>query len=74
MTVNFISVFDRGPEIKGWYATLHCWEVQEGFFPGSAFWNGEKFTNDLPISNWVDNVFLSKEEAGEYAVKNDPNW
>jgi hypothetical protein len=74
MTVKFISVYDDKPKTRGWYATLHCWEVQEGFSPGAAFWNGAEFTTNLPISNWVDRVFDSEQDANGFAFDNDPNW
>lgn len=71
---EFTSIFDRTPTKTGWYAILICWESNEGFFPGAAYWNGEIFTTDLPVSNFVDIAFLTKEEAEEFAEDNDPNW
>ena len=71
---EFISVFDRKPVDVGWYAILICWESNEGFLPCAAYWNGEKFTTDLPVSNFVDIVFPTEELAEKYAEENDPNW
>ena len=65
---------DSKPVEKGWYATLHCWDPQEGFFPGAAFWNGKSFDSGRPISNFVDKVFKNKEDAEKFAYDNDPNW
>ena len=71
---RFISVFDAKPKNNGWYAILYCWEVQEGFFPSAAHWNGDKFDSSLPVSNWVDKIFSIKEDAAKFALDNDPDW
>lgn len=71
---EFISVFDKNPLYVGWYPVLICWEAHEGFFPNAAFWDGKKFTTDLPVSNFVDIVFPTKNEAEKFADDNDPCW
>ncbi|MBK8191600.1 MAG: hypothetical protein IPK79_14285 [Vampirovibrionales bacterium] len=54
----------------GWYAELHRWE--EGLFPGAAFWDGEKWSNSLPICEWAG-PFDTMEDADKWAWDNDPD-
>ena len=74
MPNEFISIYDKTPAAKGWYATLHCYDVMEGFFPSSSYWDGEKFTSSLPISNWINKKLNNKDEAERFARESDPNW
>jgi len=63
---------DETPPMTGWYATLHCWDPYEGFFPGSAFWHGETWSNSLPIVAWAG-PFDTMEDAEKWADENDPD-
>lgn len=74
MAIEFISVYDTKPSSEGWYAVLSCFDPNEGFFPVGDFWDGEKFVSGLPVSNWVDVVFNTEQEAERFAHKHDPNW
>lgn len=55
----------------GWYATVHCWDIQEGMFPRANLWNGEKWDWDGPIIAHAG-PFETKEAAQEWANKHDP--
>lgn len=70
---KFISIHDKEPNEIGWYPVLLCWSIREGFFPSSAFWNGNKF-NEGAASHFINKIFISSNEAEDYAYKNDPNW
>jgi hypothetical protein len=66
------SLEDVSPEREGWYATLECWDVEEGMFPGAHYWNGTEFdcAINASISYWPVR-FDTKEEAESYAYAND---
>ncbi len=63
---------DPKPPMSGWYATLHCWDPLEGFFPGAAWWDGEKWSNSLPICEWAG-PFDTEDAADKWAEDNDPD-
>lgn len=71
---------DNNPTQPGWYATLHCWDADEGTFPGAHYWNGSAWQSDehsgvlqtsATIQHWPV-PFNSQEEAETYAYDNDP--
>jgi hypothetical protein len=65
---------DDNPTQPGWYATLVCWEVEEGMFPGAHYWNGnawEPSWRSAGIQYWPI-VFDTKEAAETYAYEHDP--
>lgn len=72
--LEWMSIYDEIPKEIGWYATLHCWDIMEGFFAGAAHWNGERWDTTKPISNFIDRVFNEYEDALLFAEKHDPNW
>jgi hypothetical protein len=71
---RFKPFLDDKPKVKGWYATLHCWDIEEGMFPGAAYWEGDRFDTDLPITAFIDHVFETEQAADDAAWENDPNW
>lgn len=73
MSVEFISIYEKKPGECGWYATLHCWEIQEGFFAGGSFWDGIEFTNRSNVTHWTPGSFDSEKEAKAWASENDPH-
>jgi hypothetical protein len=62
---------DDNPTQPGWYATLVCWDEEEGVFPGAHYWNGSSWDTRASIQYWPI-VFESKEAATDYAYDNDP--
>lgn len=38
-----IELTDADPTQPGWYATLECWDVREGLFPGAHYWTGSEW-------------------------------
>lgn len=62
---------DDDVQLNGWYATIHCWEVEEGMFPGANYWNGTSWDFKMPVFMWAG-PFLSKSEAEEWAYEHDP--
>ena len=60
---------NTGP--AGWYATVHCWEPEEGMFPGAHRWDGKKWEWDGPIVAHAG-PFATKEEAKAWADAHDP--
>ncbi|MBK8184835.1 MAG: hypothetical protein IPK63_18910 [Candidatus Competibacteraceae bacterium] len=63
---------DPTPSDAGWYATLHCWDPSEGFFPGADYWDGETWSDDLPIREWAG-PFETEDYADKWAWDNDPD-
>lgn len=49
------------PLVAGWYVVLVCWDISEGSFPYSAYWNGSAWESKLPIVSRSSLIFLSKE-------------
>jgi hypothetical protein len=69
------SLEDVPPAQTGWYATLHCWEVEEGMFPDAHYWNGSEWEPETTASIlYWPTQFDSKEEAERFARDNDPEW
>jgi hypothetical protein len=76
-----VNVDDKLPVESGWYATLHAWDAEEGFFPGAHYWTGSEWrenqSDTQPIIGtilpWLTR-FRSKVEAESYASENDPEW
>jgi hypothetical protein len=60
---------NAGP--AGWYATTHCWDVEEGIFTGANYWDGIKWDWDGPITGHAG-PFLSESDALSWARAHDP--
>ena len=58
------------PETKGWYAVNYCWDVMEGSFCGSCYFDGADWVESLPI-NKFSGPFQSKGRAMEWVDHND---
>jgi hypothetical protein len=43
---DWLSVDDHKPAEPGWYPTVHCWDDEEGLFPGAHHWNGKGWRRD----------------------------
>lgn len=63
---------DDDPEQVGWYATLSCWDEEEGLFPGAHYWDGDDWQpqTSASIQYWPI-VFKSEDAAIDYAYEND---
>lgn len=66
------------PSAEGWYATLHAWDVQEGFFPDAHYWNGKEWLDEhgrstnASVMHWPT-VFESYGSANAFAWEHDPD-
>ena len=63
------------PTEPGWYATLHCWDANEGVFPGATQWTGSAWETENRHAAVVGYAgpFPSQEEASAWADVNDPD-
>lgn len=61
------------PTERGWYATVHCWDPNEGMFPGAHYWDGEQWQprTSASIQHWRK-IFETEQEAKDYAWEHDP--
>ncbi len=69
----------RQPEKPGWYPTLYCWEVGEGFCTGAHYWDGVQWTKDgdkwsVPMVTYLDQPQEDKDKATYLSKENDPDW
>lgn len=62
---------DDNPERVGWYATLICYDSEEGAFPSGCYWSGQKWNTNASVQYWPV-VFESKQAATDYAYDHDP--
>ena len=62
---------DQLPQQPGWYATLHCWDSNEGVFPRAMEWLGDRWAERLPIYAW-QGPFPDEEAAVRWADEHDP--
>jgi hypothetical protein len=62
------------PEKPGWYATLYCFDPEEGTFPSESEWSGTAWSDSLPYTHRSPEPFATRHEAGRWASDNDPNW
>jgi hypothetical protein len=63
------------PEIPGWYATMHSWDIEEGAFPDGHYWDGENWSyKRCPIYLWSIRPFDTEAEAKKWAYDNDNGW
>ena len=62
--------FTEKPVKPGWYATLHCWDAQEGIFPGSNYWDGEYWDESLPFTAYAG-PFDDERSAEQWADDHD---
>lgn len=60
------------PDKPGWYATLHCWDFEEGIFDKATEWLGEKWADDSPITAWAG-PFPDEATAQEWAENHNPD-
>jgi hypothetical protein len=60
------------PINEGWYATLYCWDPQEGTFPGPNYWDGRTWQEKLPVIAHSPVPFSSIEEAKSWGRTHDP--
>lgn len=78
MDIDLIDSWDEDPTLVGWYPTVHCWNVNEGAWPGPMYWNGTEWRFDHGPNGhrghcqvgWLPFRFDTKEEAGLFAGKN----
>lgn len=63
---------DGHPTERGWYATVRCWEPEEGMFPSATFWDGERWQpeTNATIQYWPK-LFGSATEAEHFAYEHD---
>lgn len=62
--------YDGKPHEPGWYAQTHCWEAEEGLFPGVARWDGENWKSTDPIFAFAG-PFNTEVEAEQWAYDHD---
>jgi hypothetical protein len=55
----------------GWYATLHCWDADEGLFPDAHFWDGNEWDWNGPITSHAG-PFESEDATKAWADEHDP--
>jgi hypothetical protein len=55
----------------GWYATLFCWDSNEGTFAGGNRWLGDRWENNLPVYAWVG-PFSTMVKADGWARARNP--
>lgn len=71
---------DAGPGPRagpGWYPILQCWKLDDGFFPGGAFWTGREWGAGgalIPtgITHWAPCCCENVEAARDMAYRHDP--
>lgn len=77
-TVEWLWIRNHPPTESGWYATTHCFDPEEGIFPGAYFWDGVSWIFDdlvwgtLPLLNRSSVTFPSKSAAEKWAYEHDP--
>jgi len=70
--INQKIIYDINTEKeKGWYVTIHCWDIIEGEFPSTAFWTNKKFDSDLPIISYIDIRFNNQYDAEKFIEQHD---
>jgi hypothetical protein len=62
---------DEPPSAEGWYPVMICWEVEEGFFPGSAWFDGKRWDTTEPVILHGPSPCASAEAAREWACAHD---
>ena len=63
---------DFNPNEEGFYAVLACWDVHEGFFTSTVFFDGKKLSYEYPVAYW-HGPFTTEREAEDFSDKNDPH-
>jgi hypothetical protein len=68
------TLLSDNPTSPGWYATLHCWDVEEGMFPSAHYWTGSRWQPETSagIQHWPI-MFDTEDDARQYADDNDPD-
>ena len=64
---------DENTGQPGWYATVSCWDIQEGMFPGAHYWDGMQWGSDGPIVAYCG-PFGSQADALLWARAHDPEF
>lgn len=66
-------LLDSNPTERGWYATLKCWDAEEGIFPGAHFWNGDEWQpmTFASVQHWPIK-FETERDAEDFAYEHDP--
>jgi hypothetical protein len=59
------------PDESGWHAVIRCLEPNEGFFPDSAYWNGQEWSKSNIFSHSL-NQFDNEHQAKNWAYDNYP--
>lgn len=68
--LNYYKCYsDEDPPYPGYYAVAYCWDIQEGFFMSSDYYDGRIFLN-WPVA-YFHGPLDTKAEALEYARKYD---
>jgi hypothetical protein len=63
---------ENNPIEAGFYAVTRCWEPEEGFFPGSSYWDGTGWDDDgRAILLRSPSPFETKRDAIDWAYEND---
>jgi len=55
----------------GWYATLFCWDSNEGIFAAGNRWLGDRWEDKYPVYAWAG-PFSTMAEADEWARAHNP--
>ena len=63
-------IFKDVPKNPGWYATIYCWDAQEGVSVGAMKWNGKEWESAAPIQAFTG-PFKTEAEAEQWAYDND---
>ena len=58
------------PGCEGWYAIQYCWDVEEGVWVGSAYYDGKEWKTGLPVTSFAG-PFGSEIEAARWAADHD---
>lgn len=69
---DWLDVDEHPPETVGWYATVLCWDAQEGLIPRAEYWDGSHWVGDRPVVQRSPETFTSEPEAHAWAYAHDP--
>lgn len=77
MSLYFPDDIDEGPPKPGWYATIYCWEAEEGSFYGGLYWSGSDWRSQedrpdmrpFPVTGYSTAPFPGRAEAEAAARK-----
>jgi hypothetical protein len=60
---------NAGP--PGWYATVICWDVEEGMIPDADYWDGSAWREGYPVMACAG-PFETENDADDWAQSHDP--